>query len=252
MNTKIEHDDLILKDTNGKKISCWSEWTRPKRDYQWTPGRSAMELAKAWFRDGHLSPPKELFDLLSSHKRFQGLELIKGIPEKITNLPVKGEGRNHDLWLLGKTSDESVTICIEAKADEPFGSDTIEVYLQKARNRIKEEKPTGVPKRIKALLKIVGGNLSKWGIIQYQLLTALSGTILQAKQDCSTLAVFIVHIFETNLTTPEKLEKNAYDYSRFLEVLGFNPDHCSDGNMYGPVTIDGVECLIGKIVARVP
>ena len=82
---------------DGTPITKWEEWTRPKRSYHWKPGRSAMELARAWFRDNCLSPPKEMIKLLSRHSRLTQLDFIIGIPELVTPLPEKGEGRNHDL-----------------------------------------------------------------------------------------------------------------------------------------------------------
>src|SRR5712692_4427123 len=104
-------------------------------------GRSAMELAKAWFPDDQLSAPPELMDLLPSHSRLHNQRLVRGVPEFVTSLPVRGEGRNHDLWLLGKTERESITICIEAKADEAFGNDTIAEYRTAALHRSERGKP---------------------------------------------------------------------------------------------------------------
>ena len=116
---------LTLSRPDGTPITHWQMWTRPKKEYQWEPERSAMELAKAWFRQSETSPPEELSQLLHSSERLTTLKLLRGIPERVTSLPERGEGRNHDLWLLGWTKQEQVTICIEAKADEPFGNETV-------------------------------------------------------------------------------------------------------------------------------
>jgi len=84
-----------------------------------------MELAKAWFPGDDLTVPPEIENILLSNPRLEGLQLINAIPELATPLPERGEGRNHDLWIRGKTPREKVTICIEAKADEPFGNFTV-------------------------------------------------------------------------------------------------------------------------------
>lgn len=84
---------IDLRDPAGTSITRWQEWTRPKRDFQWKPGRSAMELARAWFRAGVVSVPSEFQELLESHERFHDIELVRGTPELITPLPQRGEGR---------------------------------------------------------------------------------------------------------------------------------------------------------------
>lgn len=109
----MQHPEILAP--AGDPITSWKQWTRPKRGYQWKTGRSAMELARAWFPNDSPTVPPEIQTLLLSHPRFEGLKLIRARPELVTRLPEPGEGRNHDLWILGKTPLEQVTICIEAK-----------------------------------------------------------------------------------------------------------------------------------------
>ena len=123
---------MVLLRPDGAPINKWEEWTRPKRDYQWKAGRSAMELARSWFKDGNICAPKEWIELLSSHKRLSGFDFTKGVPELVTILPERGEGRNHDLSIQGKTSNENFTLCIEAKEGEPFGSQFVVEYYVSA------------------------------------------------------------------------------------------------------------------------
>ena len=73
-----------LTHSDGTPIASWEEWTRPKRDYQWKEGRSAMELAKSWFRNGTPAPPQELLGLLNAHDRTKGVRFVSGTPEKVT------------------------------------------------------------------------------------------------------------------------------------------------------------------------
>lgn len=161
-----------------------------------------MCLAQAWFvEDGTVSVPDELQTLLSSHPRLQGLEDLSGVPQKVTPLPERGEGRNHDFCLKGRTTSEQVTICIEAKADEPFGNETVGEYLQRMLGKRQKGKPTWAPERIDSLLHLVGHpDESAWADIPYQLLTAFSGTVLQARIDKSNVAVFVAHKFHTGST----------------------------------------------------
>jgi hypothetical protein len=57
---------LILTKPNGSPINHFQEWTPPKQKIHWKAGRSAMELARSWFRDNndHPNPPDELLSLL--------------------------------------------------------------------------------------------------------------------------------------------------------------------------------------------
>lgn len=237
-----------LSRPDGTPITSWEMWTRPKKDYHWEPERSAMELAKAWFRQSEISPPEELVQLLHSSERLAGLQFLRGIPEHVTSLPERGEGRNHDLWLLGQTNQEQITICIEAKADEPFGKETVAEYKLSANKRRESGESTRVPERITQLLSLVPIGDSRWDNVRYQLLTAICGTAIQARRDGSTLAVFVVHEFHTRKTTPDNILANTRDFNAFMPVITGSHEPVISGTLYGPVTVGGVDCLIGKAV----
>ena len=230
-------------------ITTWEQWTRPKRGYQWAEGRSAMELAKAWFSQGVLQCPRDLALLFQSASFLNGLILRKGRPEFVTPLPVAGEGRNHDLYLLGSVGTQTVTICIEAKADEPFG-DTISHAIQKARKR----KPsTGMPARARQLITILMGRDSDpeaepWSTLRYQLLTGIAGTVLQAGHDAATIALFIVHEFITSKTNDSLHALNTGDLSSFLRVLDPS-SQMKPGQFWGPHKVSAqseLQFYVGK------
>jgi hypothetical protein len=237
----------ILTGRDGTLITKWEDWTRPKRDYQWAEGRSAMEVAKSWFRDETLSPPEELLRLLTSHERFADLHLTQGRPEFVTHLPEKGEGRNHDLWLQGRTHGELVTIYVEAKADEPFGNRTVEEYRRGGINRQAGGLRSGVPDRIEKLLQMVPAG--DWDRVMYQLLTAICGTGIQTKKDGASVGIFAVHEFHTAMTKAENLRRNQACFEYFLRVLGFDGDLSVKDRLFGPIRVAGAECYVGKTLA---
>jgi hypothetical protein len=244
---------FILESPEGAPITRWQDWTRPKKDYQWVSGRSAMELAKAWFCHGKLSIPREMSNLFQTEKRLNGLELSEGKPEYVTKLPegTESRGRNHDLWLIGNTINDKVTICVEAKADEPFGDETVGSYRMKALKRRESGKSTRVPERIDKLLKLVPGKSEKWQGIRYQLLTALTGTAIQAKIDKSDFAVFVVHEFRTWKTSPENHERNAHDFKTFLDIIGIDGESNHSEMLSGPVKVRGIDCYVGKTTIEI-
>ena len=246
---------LKLTTPDGSPIAQYHHWTRPKKDYHWKAGRSAMELARSWFRNNDQpKPPDELLSLLHSSPWLQDLQFTTGIPELVTPLPERGEGRNHDLALIGNTDDEQVTVTIEAKADEPFGNDTILEYYNKAITKRDNGTPTRVPERIEQLLAMVDPETpvqeSKWKDLRYQLLTALCGTILQAKIDGSTIAVLVVHEFDSDITEPDKHAQNHRELEAFLGVLSGGKVDMEATKMFGIFQVDGMDFMIGKVITK--
>jgi uncharacterized protein DUF6946 len=243
---------LKLTKPDGSPITSYHHWTRPKKDYQWKAGRSAMELALSWFRNNNPQPPDELLALLHSSTRSNNLQFTSGIPELVTPLPERGEGRNHDLALIGNTSTEQVTVTIEAKADEPFGNDTILEYYNKAIKRRDSGKSTRVPERIEQLLAMVDPETSvqesKWKNIRYQLLTALCGTILQARIDVSSLAVLVIHEFWSDETSAYKHKQNHVELEYFLSVLAGSKKVLVTDKLYNGFIVDGMDLMIGKVI----
>lgn len=249
---------ISLTDPAGKPIDKWDAWARPKSSYQWKAGRSAMELAKAWFRGPRASCPDEVRALLDSHDATRGLVLKRGRPEHVTPLPERGEGRNHDLWLVGETSAGKVTVCVEAKADETFG-ERLGKQIQVARKR---QPNTRVAERARALLTILLGKDcnpegAPWRDLRYQLLTAAAGAALQAAIDHSGTAVLIIHEFQSSATTAEKLAVNQVDLDRFMAVLHPATTQMPAGRLIGPIGLPpsallpgGMALYIGKVVTE--
>ncbi|MCF7939391.1 MAG: hypothetical protein K9L68_12395 [Spirochaetales bacterium] len=238
---------ILLHTVHGNEIKTIDDWPRPKRGDQWVPERSAMELARSWFRNSSPTPPDEITSLLNTIEQLEDYIIIEGTPEKVTRLPERGEGRNHDLWLRGNTNNGGFTICIEAKADEPFGNLTVSSYQKEARQKIEEGIKTKVPERIEKLLSLIGADENEWSEIRYQLLSAFTGTILQAYADNSAIAIFIVHEFHTSLTQNDNIEENELEFNRFAHVL-FNDTFTP--SVSGPIQVGGIDSYIAKIVTK--
>ena len=245
---------IKLTTPDGSPITKWQGWTRPKKEYHWKAGRSAMELAKSWFRNDVLLPPQEFLSLFNTSPHLGGLRITSGIPELVTALPERGEGRNHDLALIGKTDSVSVTICVEAKADESFGNDTIFEYWDRMFQQRQDGKSTRLPERIEQLLAMVNPEISnveksEWKDIRYQLLTAICGTILQARIDGSNVAVLVVHEFRTASTSDKKHKQNHTELERLMSVVsGGVETNIEAGKLYGSFKMGGIDLMIGKVI----
>jgi len=248
---------LSLKDHDGHPIADWRGWTLPKAEYHWRAGRSAMELARAWFTSPVPICPPEVESLLESHPLTAVVALTEGWPEYVTPLPERGAGRSHDLLLVGCRDGCGVVVSVEAKVDEPFG-ERIGDYWHSAR---KSKKPTRAPERIEALVSMVFGSGTRpdakpWSLLRYQLLTAVAGTAIEAAHRKSDTAVLIIHEFITHSADPAKVADNGQDLSDFVSVLlSQDSDPVQPGRLYGPAMLvadknlsRAVNVLIGKAV----
>src|SRR5258705_13533427 len=90
--------DPVVLSVENVAIYSVEEWQKscpPKGgDKQWKDGYSAKESAKAWFREGHLTLPRELGSLLESHEAFMRFRLATVTPEVCTRLDDFRQGRN--------------------------------------------------------------------------------------------------------------------------------------------------------------
>jgi len=241
---------FCLIDDTGKCITSLNGWPRPRKKSQWKEGRSALEFARFWTVTHPCGTvPPNYLDMLE--RGFPSIELNGGRPERPTSLPPKeSQGdRMHDLHLWGTWSSGSLTICVEAKADEPFGKTIDEEWIEAKKTLV--SKPTSLKKtRLEELLDCL------WGVrhlteslsgLRYQLLYALVGTAIQTLKDAEETAesscetgVLLIHVFETCLTERHKLEKNQRDLERFGHALpnvtvpasGIVP-----GCLYGPAAV---------------
>ena len=220
-----------------------------------------MELARAWFTSSVPTAPAEVTTLLEGHPLTKGILFTEGRPEYVTPLPERGEGRNHDLWIRART-DRPVTLCVEAKADEPFGDLVSEVWAGSTDGSGKPIGGSRKAQRLEALLALLFGaeadpGRPPWSDMRYQLITAAAGTVIQAVKDQADLAVLLVHEFLTaKVDRAEKVPQNEADFALFVSALTrVQREEIRTGVLCGPVTIPrsqhlahDVGLLVGKVV----
>lgn len=170
-------------------------------------------------------------ELLNSHEDLRDVEILSGFVEHETKLPFGERGpRCHDLMVCAVRHGEPVTICIEAKADEAFGG-TIQAELEKVlASATKRSGDTRFPERLDWLTRFLFGEsvFMSMGIttlepafsgLFYQLLSAIGGTLIEAKIQCAGAAVLIFNEFRTHATEDRKLQLNAEALDSFLRVF---------------------------------
>jgi hypothetical protein len=233
----------MIIERQGQSIRTIDEWERiapPKSSDQWRPGRSAFECANAWCGTGMPIIPEEIRTLLDSHTDIARCSIVSATPEHQVRFDrVRGEARNTDLAVLATNQRGNIAISIEAKADEPFG-EYIGNALADAFDRNTHGYPTGLPERIRGLLSLLPPRLAraeKAGTIRYQLLTALAGALAFARANGS-VAVLVVHEFQTAQTERKRICRNQTDLDRFIRRLSSGTaKNLDSGILLGPFPV---------------
>jgi hypothetical protein len=243
-------DKMIrCKDLNvNDKIECLCQWFKkcpPKGGLrQWRDGRSAKETAKHWVH----TIPSQFKELLSQFN----LNFRICSPEFVSKFDKYGNatnGRNHDLLILAKNElKKNAVISIESKADETFG-DTISGTLNAATIRLQQNPRSNGLRRIEKLRLAIFGNLNDGQLpLRYQILTALAGTLAEAKIQNATKAIFIVQIFLSDEINLAYHNGNQNDLNRFVDYLTHGLyTEIIEGELIGPIRVPGNEFIPNNI-----
>lgn len=210
---------MIITNQSGHHIYNLDDWLAysppAKGELQWKDGRSAKELAKAWFRTGKPMIPDEIRPLLDSHHDTSGFIAERAVPEFVTKLDdFKGNGRNHDMVIWGNVSGQIALVSIEAKVDESFG----EIITNYVSSSISANPRSKVPDRVSQLTSAIFGHLDI-GHIRYQLLHAVAGVLIEAAAQEAAKAVLVAHEFVPATGKTKKAIENDVDWQSFTRLL---------------------------------
>lgn len=229
-------------------IHKWFYKCPPKgKEKHWKDGRSAKETAKHWVH----TIPKPFLETLKD--KDYNYELCS--PEYVTKFDVyKGEGRNHDLLILAKDKySNPIVISIESKADEPFG-DSIDKRIKAAENTKNKNDNSKAKERINELwMTLFGESIDEKSSLKYQLLTAVAGTIAEAKKQGAKSAYFLVQTFVEQENNNH--ENNKKDLDNFIKYFSKSVyTNIENNQILGPFSVskgtdllpDDIELFIGK------
>lgn len=231
-----------------RSIEDWFRIAPPKKGAsQWVDGRSAKELANAWFPvPGDPQIPPELVALLNSRSETADIVWEIGEPERVSAFDdCGGEKRNADLVLWGRAGNTKVLASIEAKADEPFG----EVAGKYVETRERDNPRSRVPERFgllcEGLLGIAADDERARGV-RYQLLTGLAGAFCEAQECEADTTLFVVHEF-TGKTDEANVQRNANDLNAFIRLVSKGTvTAIALGQLVGPVSVPGNKYISGS------
>jgi hypothetical protein len=227
-------------------IDAWFACAPPKGKLrQWVDGRSAKELAKAWFVSGAAAPPHSMRALIESHPDFSPIIWDYAEPEaRIRFDRIKGEPRNTDLVIRARDEHGPIAVSVEAKADEVFGpllGDALADALDRRTINPRSRGVARIEQLVDALLPPKNVALPELKSIRYQLLTATAGALAWAKQVDANRAVVVVHEFRSIKSNRARQELNHADLDRFIRrVAGSNMQpNIRIGQLLGPIDVPG-------------
>jgi hypothetical protein len=225
-----------------RSVNEWFDLAPPEKGVlQWKCGRSAKELAKAWFPAGAgISVPKEFLSMVNSQEALGSVKLCEGEPEACVPFDCFKSPRKCDLLVHGVCGLGRIAISVEAKADETFGQEIGDYFWAMQRNPNSK-----VPERIRRLaLAVLGMQVVECRDLRYQLLYGTAAALSAADKYGAAIAAFVVHEFVTPLSDDARHEQNAADLDRFVSALsrGRFP-HVYAGHLYGPLRVPGNEYI---------
>jgi hypothetical protein len=174
---------------------------------QWRDGRSAKELAR-YMTANFPNVPTEIENILSDFTTPDAEFDWNG--EYVTDFAKydlgRGEGRNHDAFMWNK----DVVVGIEGKADESLGSQLIGDAITGATDNKMH--------RIRGMIKMLfGDEPDNHKNIRYQLVTATTATLLEAKEHKVNNALILVLVFKKQgCFSEQKIASNNADIENFL------------------------------------
>ena len=209
MKIKISKNNNIIT-----TVEEWYQFAPPKaKEKHWKDGRSAKSLAQFMTDKNQV---KKLEDILVELE-YDTNGVILCIPEANTVLPCKGNGRNHDLLMIG----EDFVVGIEAKVSEPFGEE-ISTELIEASDNKKNRIDTLANKLFGCKINEVKDGLE----LRYQLLTGVYGTLLEAENNKKSKALFLVIVFTDGLTSEDEnaVNRNNDDFKNFCKCINLSEE----------------------------
>ena len=208
MKIKISKNNIITT------VEEWYQFAPPKaKGKHWKDGRSAKSLAQFMTDKNQV---KKLEDILVELE-YNTKGVISCTPEANTVLPCKGNGRNHDLLMIG----EDFVVGIEAKVSESFGEEISTELIEASDNK---------KNRIDTLANELFGckiNEVKDGLeLRYQLLTGVYGTLREAENNKKSKALFLVVVFTDGLTSEDEnaVNRNNDDFKNFCQQIGLSAE----------------------------
>ena len=215
-------------------VEQWKQFAPPKdKEKHWKDGRSAKSLAQFMTDKNQVKKLESILNELG----YDTKGIISCTPEANTALPGTGNGRNHDLLMIGK----DFVAGIEAKVSESFGKTISKELMGASENK---------QYRIDTLAKeLFGCEINaESGELKYQLRTGAYGTLREAKNNKKSKALFLVIVFTDGITTKEAnaVVANNKDFEDFCKYIGLSNNGGTISKLNVALTIKKVEISLNS------
>jgi hypothetical protein len=184
----------------------------------WEQGRSAYELAHAWFRDGKL--PTTVKTLWDKCPEYRNAQVVWGGFEHTTRLDEFPSPSQTDLLVLlrltnGKADRGRAIVAVEGKVDEPFDK-LVSARRSEAGDR------SNWPERLKRLCNALNLKTSAAEALRYQLIHRTVAALIEAKRHAAKHAMMLVHSFTENNPKFEMAKGDGFgEFEKFALAVGF-------------------------------
>ena len=209
---------MKITDSSGNYISTIEQWRPLVRPEHWKKGRSAYSLADFILNQhGAACMESSISSVLS-----QPIILEQGTPEYAAKFDQYSGPAQLDVGISGEAgAKQTLFVGVEAKVDEPFGSETVCERYNQAIEYLSSNPRSKAAARVEELLSLYLGDTdepceSRFADVGYQLLTAAAGTVAQQKD----VSVFYVAVFKSDEFDEVKGEENRLDYENFINLAG--------------------------------
>lgn len=205
---------MILKNNGITDIDSWFKKSPPMGGLkQWKDGRSAKELARYMTKNFPVVPAEVenlLLNFTDADSEFEwDAEYVTSFEKHGLG---KGEGRNHD----GMMVNDDIFVGIEGKADESLGNLLGEELANASVNKMT---------RINGMIDMLfGDGAENHKNLRYQLITASTAALLEAKERSLSKVLLLVLVFKKDGSYSDlKIERNNADISNFLTETNAKP-----------------------------
>lgn len=243
-------------------LADWEMRAGPKKASQWKPGRSALEVARAWLASASTGMPSEILATLATNSAFGPVLRWEAEPEvRLAIDSRRGEPRNTDLLVIAHDAMGAYVIAVEAKADESFDREYAVVLAEALEARLANPRSGALERAVdlaKALLPAHRAGHPAVAGLRYQLFTAAVGALCEAERRDISRVVLMIHEFVTDVTTDSNHERNASDLDAWISRIS-DGAHTSvpSERLIGPIRVPGTPStrgpgmlFVGKAVRR--
>jgi hypothetical protein len=233
---------VVIDGAKGGPIMSVKDWRKfaPTGDSEWKNGRGTKELARAWCRP---SMPADLQRFLEANQPTKSFVLDSA----------RADRKKIDLVLTGKSGRVPVVIAIEAKSTESFGP-ALDEYVRSAKKRAIDE----LDVLTTALFGTTLAKTPRLGSLRYQLVSAVAGTLIEAKKAGAKRAILVIHEFRSANHKPEPFAANQRDLRAFLSRFAEGTGAKGSSWLAGPIRVagsgpvpDDIPLWVGKLQTRI-